>query len=81
MTGERVVRRRAAMLAADVVGHSRLMGRDVRNVRQTNLRCPHLCIQATASAKSGLLQPFEHMVPRLLRAELSGERPRLKEWP
>ena len=28
MTGERVVRRLAAILAADVVGYSRLMGRD-----------------------------------------------------
>jgi adenylate cyclase len=28
LTGERVVRRLAAILAADVVGHSRLMGRD-----------------------------------------------------
>jgi len=28
LTGERVVRRLAAILAADVVGYSRLMGRD-----------------------------------------------------
>ena len=28
MTGERVVRRLAAILAADVAGYSRLMGRD-----------------------------------------------------
>ena len=28
MTGERVVRRLAAILAADVVGYSRLIGRD-----------------------------------------------------
>ena len=27
------------------------------------------------STKSGLLQPFEHMVSRLVRAELIGERP------
>ena len=31
--------------------------------------------------KSGLLQPFEHMVLRLLRAELIGERPGVEEWP
>ena len=37
--------------------------------------------QALPSTKSSLFQPFEHMIPRLLRAELSGERPGVKEWP
>ena len=36
---------------------------------------------ALPSTKSGLFQPFEHMIPRLLRAELSGEGPGVKEWP
>src|SRR5262245_54218268 len=37
MTGERVIRRLAAILAADVVGYSRLMGRD-ENGTLTRLR-------------------------------------------
>ena len=37
MTGERVVRRLAAILAADVAGYSRLMGRD-ENGTLTRLR-------------------------------------------
>jgi len=37
--------------------------------------------KALPSTKSGLLQPFEHRILRLLRAELSGERPGFKEWP
>jgi len=36
---------------------------------------------AKASTKSGLFQPFEHKFLRLLRTELRGERPGVKEWP
>jgi hypothetical protein len=34
-----------------------------------------------ALVKSSLLQPFEHLVPRLLRAELIGKCLGIKEWP
>ena len=37
--------------------------------------------QALPSTKSGLFQPFEHKILRLLRAELSGEHPGVEEWP
>ena len=40
---------------------------------------PHGC--APQSTKSGLLQPIEHMVARLVRAELIGERPGIEKWP
>jgi hypothetical protein len=33
------------------------------------------------STKSGLFHPFEHMIPCLFRAELSGEHPGVKEGP
>ena len=33
------------------------------------------------SMKSGLLQPFQHMVPRLVCAELTSERPGIEEGP
>jgi hypothetical protein len=33
------------------------------------------------STKSGFFQPFEHKILRLLCAELSGERPGVKELP
>jgi hypothetical protein len=44
-------------------------------------RRPRWPAQALPSTKSGLFQPFEHLIPRLLRTELSGERPGVKEWP
>ena len=34
-----------------------------------------------ASMKSRFLQPFEHMVLRVLCAELRGECPGVEEWP
>jgi hypothetical protein len=33
------------------------------------------------STKSRIFHSFKNMIPRLLRAELSGERPGVKEWP
>ena len=37
--------------------------------------------QELPSTKSGFFHPFEHKILRLLCAELSGERPGVKEWP
>jgi hypothetical protein len=42
---------------------------------------PGPSVRAPWSMKSGLLQSFKHMVSRLLRAELIGERPGIEEWP
>jgi hypothetical protein len=38
-----------------------------------------LLLRVAWSLKSGLLQPFESVIPRLLRAELSGKRPGVDE--
>ena len=37
--------------------------------------------KALPSTKSGLFQPFKHLIPRLLCAELSSERTGVEKWP
>ena len=50
-------------------------------VRWTQATGRTLSGRSLPSTKSGFFQPFEHMIPRLFRAELIGERPGVKEWP
>ena len=54
-------------------------GAAIRRTRAGRLR--RRSAYALPSTKSGLFQPLEHLIPRLLRAELSGKRPGVKEWP
>jgi murein L,D-transpeptidase YcbB/YkuD len=49
--------------------------------RDTRLKQALDATEAVPSMKSGLVQPFEHEVPSLLRAELIGERPGIEERP
>ena len=56
------------------LGHQRTFDRHQSDARGRSA-------QALPSAKSSLFHPFENMIAGFLRAELSGERPGVKEWP
>jgi hypothetical protein len=63
----------------DPVGTSHLRQMQTFDRHQSDARGSSA--QVLPSAKSSLLHSFENMIARFLRAELSGERPGVKEWP
>ena len=63
----------------DKVGTSNLCQMQTFDRHQSDARGSSA--QALPSAKSSLFHSFENMIARFLRAELSGERPGVKEWP